>query len=122
MKKLQKTHPKVYLRYKADLPKLREAKKIVERIRFDNLFVSASAEKAKGTFEKPAFEKKGGKGPMKPTFENGCLSVKNVKGPMADMSTKADADGDGCVTEAEFDTFMKEHKPSGNPPKRPDEE
>ncbi len=49
-----------------------------------------------------------------PTFTNGCLVIdENAKGPMADIGTKADADGDGCVTEDEFKTYRTNNKPEG---------
>ncbi len=94
--------------------------------------VDAMAKKSKDSSkssDKPVFsEEKGkkgphdGKGPKKPAFENGCLSVSDAKGPMADVLSKGDTDGDGCVTEEEFKEFMKNNKPSGMPHKRPDEE
>lgn len=47
-----------------------------------------------------------------PTFTDGCLVVdENAKGHMADVSTKADTDGNGCVTEEEFKTYMENNKP-----------
>jgi hypothetical protein len=56
----------------------------------------------------------GKRGFGKPTFTNGCLVVDaNVKGPMADVGTKADADANGCVSEDEFKTYMKNNKPEG---------
>ncbi|MBR1544852.1 MAG: hypothetical protein IJ638_02825 [Alphaproteobacteria bacterium] len=45
LKRLEKLHPDSFERYKSDLPKIREAKKIVERIGFENLFVSASLDR-----------------------------------------------------------------------------
>lgn len=45
LKRLEKLHPNSFERYKSDLPKIREAKKIVERIGFENLFVSASLDR-----------------------------------------------------------------------------
>lgn len=57
-----------------------------------------------------------GPGPGKPTFTNGCLVIEDdAKGPMADAAKNADADSDGCVTEAELKTYMESHKPAGKP-------
>lgn len=71
-------------------------------------------------------------GPGKPTFTDGCLVAgDDVKGPMADAVQNADSDGDGCITEDELKSYMKEHKPSGKggpgadggePPAKPDDE
>ena len=59
-----------------------------------------------------------GRGPGKPTFTNGCLVVSDdAKGPMADAAKNADADGDGCITETELKTYMKDHKPEGKGPR-----
>lgn len=76
--------------------------------------VMAKGGKGKGNKPEGTTERKE-KGERKgPTFTDGCLAVdENAKGPMADMGTKADADGDGCVTEEEFKAYMKNNKPEG---------
>lgn len=71
-------------------------------------------------------------GPGKPTFTDGCLVAgDDTKGPMADAVQNADSDGDGCITEDELKSYMKEHKLSGKggpgadggePPAKPDDE
>ncbi|MBD5405372.1 hypothetical protein HDR59_02370 [bacterium] len=77
--------------------------------------VMAKGGKGKGNKKTEGTTERKEKGDRKgPTFENGCLVVdENAKGPMADMSTKADADGDGCITEEEFKTYMENNKPEG---------
>lgn len=45
LKRLEKTYPSVALRYKSDLPKIREAKKIANEIGLSNMFVSASLDR-----------------------------------------------------------------------------
>lgn len=49
-----------------------------------------------------------------PTFTDACLVInEEARGPMADIETKADTNGDGCITEEEFKTYMKNNKPEG---------
>ena len=53
--------------------------------------------------------------PGKPEFKDGCfVAPADAKGPMADAGKKADADGNGCVTEDEFRAYMKANKPDVN--------
>ena len=50
--------------------------------------------------------------PGKPEFKDGCfVAPADAKGPLADAGKKADADGNGCVTEDEFKAYMKANKP-----------
>ena len=88
--------------------------------------VDAIAKKSSSSKSSAVSEKKGGPGGKehaKPTFDaNGCLSTTETRGPIADALSKGDADGDGCVTETELKSYMESHRPSGNPPNRPDAE
>lgn len=59
-------------------------------------------------------EKRANREKVQPTFENGCLVIDSSdiskKGPMANILENADTNGDGCVSEEEFNTHMENRK------------
>lgn len=77
--------------------------------------VMAKGVKGKGNKKPEGTTERKEKGERKgPTFTDECLVInEEARGPMADIETKADTNGDGCITEEEFKTYMKNNKPEG---------